>query len=344
MRRVLLVGLLLVACGSHVESSALGQPTASATATRAATPTQAATVTPSPSPTPRPNPTVGPGTYTSVALAYRVDIPQGWRRSACQSTRGITQPPAVEAFTAASVDEESGTDMGAGQDIVDVMVQPSGGQTALAWLESGKMGFSTQSHFEKATIDGKDAARVVPNDGSPSGVMAIAARGNIYALTQGVRGTIASANGRSALALMNSIHILSDAELQSAKTTLATPAPEPLRSAEDVADTLARGFAQKDTAVLASVASPCLTLGFEQAGPSFSSTSKALARLQQSFAAGLVVTVQPRPLLDQTQYNANVRFTCTLAGKPTTTAKLMLVNVGGTWYWDGWLYAQVPGC
>lgn len=302
------------------------------------TPTQAATVTPSPAPTLRPNPTAGPGTYISAALAYRVDLPSGWRRSACQSTRGVTQPPATETFTDATIDAESGTDMGSAQDVVLVHVEASSaGQTALAWLESGKMGFSSQAHFEKATVDGHDAARIVPNDGSTSGVFAVAARDHIYAVSMGLRDQAARA---TAIAIMNTFHVLSDAELADVRASLATPSPAPARTAEEVADALARGFALKDTVLLASVASPCLTQGYEQAGPSMAATSKMLASLAQQFAGGLSVAVTARPLLDQSPTYVAVSSKWTGGGQPDRMAKLMIVAVGSTWYWDGWIFAQ----
>ena len=333
MRSLALVALLFMACGSRAEA-----PGTAAPAAPSATPTAAATVTASPTPTARPNPTAGPGTYTSLGLAYRVDLPSGWRRSACQSTRGITAPPATETFTDATIDGETATDTGAGQDLVTVHVEDSSpGQTALAWLESGKLGFSSQSHFEKASIDGHDAARIVPNDGSASGVFALAARGHIYTVSIGIRDQAARS---PATALMSSFHVLTDAELADARASLASPSPAPARTAEEVADTLARGFAQKDTTLLATVASPCLTQGYEQAGPAMAATSKMLAGLAQQFGSGLNVAVTPRPFLDQSPTYVAVSSKWTGGGQPDRTAKLMIVVVGSTWYWDGWIFAQ----
>lgn len=228
--------------------------------------------------------------------------------------------------------------MGSAQNEVILHVESlAPGQTALQWLESGKMGFSSQAHFEKATIDGHDAARIVPNDGSASGVLAVSARGDIYVVSLELRDQAARA---TAAAIMNSFHVLSDAELADARASLAAPSPAQARTAEEVADALARGFAQKDTALLASVASPCLTQGYEQAGPSMAATSKMLAGLAQQFAGGLTVTVTPRPLIDQSPTYVAVSSKWTGGGQPDRMAKLMIVAVGRTWYWDGWIFAQ----
>src|SRR5258705_8838951 len=153
--------LIATACGSRADAPSAS---ASAIASPAVTPAPASTA--SPSPTLRPNPTAGPGIYTSLAYGYRVDLPAGWRRSAYQSTRDPSQPPAIETFTNATVEAESGTDTGPAQDVVLVRIEDNaGGQTALGWLESGKMGFSTQSKFEKFTFDNNpDAARLVTSD------------------------------------------------------------------------------------------------------------------------------------------------------------------------------------
>src|SRR5207247_10392519 len=128
----------------------------------------------------RPNPTAGPGTYTSLALAYRVDVPAGWRRSSCQSS-AIASVGAVETFTTAPVDSESGSDTGAAQDVVLLRVEDPEGKPPLQLLESRKMGFSTQTHFEATAFDGKVAARIVTNDAPKPIASVVAARARMYA-------------------------------------------------------------------------------------------------------------------------------------------------------------------
>jgi hypothetical protein len=338
MRLVAFLIVIAVACGSPATAPGASP---SQTATVSATATASTATTSAPTPTRQPNSTAGPGTYTSLAYAYRVDLPAGWRRSACQSTRDPSRPPGIETFTNASVDEETGTDTGAAQDVVLVRIEDNaGGQTALGWLESGKMGFSTGSKFEKITFDGNpDAARIVTNDGATLLAIVVNARFRMYAVSRGLREPTPAAEA-PARALMTSLHILRDNELADARATLATSSPAPVRSVEDVADALARGFSQKDTSVLAAVASECLTTALEQAGASFRTTRAALADMQKAFANGLVVTVQPRPLVDQTEFYAAVRGTWKDDGQPQRNMKLMMTKVGNTWYWDGVLYLQ----
>ena len=344
---IVVLAVLAVACGSRAETPGVAT-TASPSATAKATTTATATPVPSPSATAtaRPNPTAGPGIYTSVAYAYRVELPVGWRRSACQSTSDPSQPPGVETFTNATVAAESGTDTGPAQDVVLVRVEENaGGQTALGWLESGKMGFSMGSKFEKITFDNNpDAARIVTIDGATTLTIVVNARFRMYAVSRGLREPTPAAEA-AARTLMTSLHILRDNELAEARARLATPPPAPARSAEEAADALARGFSQKDTSVLASVATECFDTALENAGASFRATSVALSDMRNSFANGLVVTVQPRPIefapASQPQAtNAAIRATWTDAGKAARNVKLMMQKIGNTWYWQGVLYLQ----
>jgi hypothetical protein len=338
---LLLIALLAGACGSRAEGPG-SSPSGAATESATATPASSTTSAPSPSPTKKPNPTAGPGTYTSTALAYRVELPAGWRRSACQSTKDPVAD-AVETFTTASVDDEAGTDTGPNNDVVVVRVEAApAGQTALQWLESGKMGFFSGTRFERATIDGKDAARMVAIDTGKSLSFVVAARGRMYAVSRGLREPT-PASDQAATALMTSLHVLSDSELADARATLATPTPAPVRSAEEVADAIARGFAQKDTTVLASVADDCLTSALENAGAGFSSQMKFLATLRTAFANGLAVTVQPRPVefaSGSTVSGGTIRGTWQDPGQPQRNVKFMLQKIGNTWFWIGVLYLQ----
>lgn len=144
-------------------------------------------------------------------------------------------------------------------------------------------------------------------------------------------------------AIMSSLHILRDPELADARSTLATPPPLAARSAEEVADALARGFSQRDMSILATVADACITRGAEQAGASFNSTPKVLAEWQKSFANGFSVTVQPRPIefgAGLSSSGATIGATWTDPGQPQRNVKLMMTRVRDTWYWIGVLYLQ----
>src|SRR5688572_25935874 len=154
------------------------------------TPTVSATQSTSPSPSPLPtatrlpNPTAGPGTYTSVALAYRIELPGGWRYSLCQSATDISSTVAgrTEAFTSASVADEAGTDVGPTHPVVDVrVVDNPAGRTPLQWLSDGGVGFSGDT-FEPTTVDGREGARVVTSTREVR-TLVTAARGRIYAVS-----------------------------------------------------------------------------------------------------------------------------------------------------------------
>lgn len=349
--------ILAVACGSRAESPDAGVKATGSAAATTATPAATAAAgtasagtasagTASPVPTPKPNPTAGPAIYTSLAYAYRVVLPAGWRRSACQSTRDPSQPPGVETFTNATVEAETGTDIGAAQDVVLVRVEDNAaGQSALNWLESGQMGLFTGSRFEKITFDNNpDAARMVTVDGATTGAIVVNARFRMYAVSRGLREPT-PASEAAAREIMTSLHILRDNELADAKATLATPPAPPARSVEEVADTLARGLSQKDMGALASLATECLDTALENAGGSFRATSVALADMKNSFANGLVVTAQARPIefapaAQPQATNATIRAIWTDAGKAPRNVKLMLQKVGNTWYWQGVLYLQ----
>lgn len=325
--------LLAVACGSRAETPAVA-PTATAPTASASTSPAATT-----SATLRPNPTAGPAAYTSVALAYRVQLPEGWRRTACGSSSEPWHLPAVESFTSASLADEVTSDMGPNNPGVHVLVEDNTAKlTALQWLESGKVGSSLYTTYEKISFDGKpDAARATRSEGGLSLVTAIvvSARGQLFAIVR--TGPLSSGTLSSQTSLLNSLHILSDVELSDAKSTLASPAPAPARTAEEVADAMAKGFAQKDTAVLAAVAGPCPWQGNEQAGSASRTASVFLADLQKKFATGLVVTVQPRPI--ETNANApgsaTIRGTWKDAGQAERSARFILGRVGNTWYWNG---------
>jgi hypothetical protein len=328
---------LTVACGSRAESPGVAP---SATSTAAASATASLSAAPTASPTQRPNPTAGPGIYTNVALAYRVELPEGWRRSACESSPEGQKAPAAEGFTSASIDDEITTDISANRPGVQVHVEEnSAKQTALQWLESGKFfgsGGTTGSRSEKMSFDGKpDAARFVSTDGSLVQAIVVSARGQIYAIARIGQPTAAAISSQTSL--LTSLHILSDVELSDAKATLASPAPAATRTAEEVADAMAKGFDQKDTAALATVAWACVWQGNENAGAAMRPSSVYLSNLQKSLAAGLTVTVQPRPIEPPANGSddAQIRGTWREPGQAPHTVRFILTRVGNTFSWRG---------
>jgi len=323
----------LAACGLFTTAPS-PSPTATATLSATPTPSSPPTATPSPSPSPRPNPTTGPASYTNGGLGYRVQIPAGWRRSECLTTRGDQKVPYFETFTTASVEEELGTDTGPASDVVTIRSEDAAGLSALQWLSSGRIGTAVGQRFESTTFDGKDAARIVViATGTPIAYV-VPGRGRMYILQRGQR-VFEPNTATAANALINSFHILTDAEL--AGPPFATTAPAATRTAEDVASAIAKGFTDKDTTVLAGVAWFCLTHGVENAGGSFASTPKTMSDLKAAFANGLAVTVQASPFSDQRADFAAIKGVWTDPGKPAKTVTFTIVKIGPTWYWDGWI-------
>src|SRR5437773_941292 len=278
MRIIALIALAAILAGCGLFATPSPSPTVSASAQATATATVQATATPTPAPTPspRPNPTAGPGTYTNAGLGYRVEIPAGWRRSQCQTTRGDPKVPFVETFTTGTVDEELGTDIGPASDVVYIRSEDAAGLTALQWLSS-RGGAGTGSRFESFTFDGKDAARAVPIAGGAATAFVVPGRGRMFVLSRGQRvfepNTAVGAN-----ALINSFHVLTDAEL--AGPPFATPTPGPTRTAEDVAGAVAKGFTQKDTTALEPMAWACLTHGVENGGAGLASLRRRVGLLR----------------------------------------------------------------
>ncbi len=327
---LLALALLAVACGPRAETPG--------TAPSATASPPLASLAPTASPTLRPNPTAGPGVYTSIALAYRVELPEGWRRTACESSSEPQHLPAVEGFTSATLDDEVSTDVGPNNPGVSVRVEDNTAkQTALQWLESTQLflGFTPNPKFEKTTFDGKpDAARMVTNDGLVKAV-AVSARGQIYAVVR--FGGPKPAMTPSQTSLINSLHVLSDVELSDAKATLASPAPAAARTVEEAADAMAKAFAQKDATALASVAWSCIWQGNENAGAAMRPSSVFLSTMQKSFAAGLTVAIQPRPIETNADApsEATIRGTWKDAGQAQRPARFILSKVGNTWSWRG---------
>lgn len=314
---VLVVGCMAPAVSTSPTPTAIvASPTPQAPATRA------------------PNPTADPGMYTSLAFEYRLELPAGWRYSQCQSGEDIggTVTSRHEGFTSASVDDEAWGHTGPTQPVVTVIIRDNpAGRTALQWLSEGGLGFGTT--FERATVDGRDGAQVISSSREVT-TLATAARGRIYAISGfGPQGITPDARR-----VMDSLHVLDDAELATARATIATPPPTAARSPEVVADTVSRGFSQKDVTVLATVAWACLLQGLQQSGASGSSATRALDDLRKAFAAGVTVTVAPRPVtVIQAGGYGGVEGIWTEAGQAPRRVSINFLKRGDTWYWFGWI-------
>jgi hypothetical protein len=105
---------------------------------------------------------------------------------------------------------------------------------------------------------------------------------------------------------------------------------------------MATAFAQKDVTALGAIAWQCLWQGNEQAGAATRPASVFLATLQKSFAAGLTVAAQPRPVeaLPNSTSDVQIRGTWRDADQVPRSARFILSKVGNTWYWRGTVLGQ----
>jgi len=132
--------------------------------------------------------------------------------------------------------------------------------------------------------------------------------------------------------MIDSFRFLTDAEVAAARAALPTPLPP--RTPEQVADGVAAALTAKNADGLAEFLSACVTTAGEQAGASFVSREKYVDDLRAAFAAGLVVTVQPRPL-DGDRASGNLTAASTWRETITRDRKLMLRR-GENDRWEFW--------
>jgi hypothetical protein len=148
---------------------------------------------------------------------------------------------------------------------------------------------------------------------------------------------IDAATQQTMVRIVESFRFLTDAELAAARAA-ATSTPLPARSPEAVADGVAAAFAAKDATALAGFLSACVTTAGEQAGSSFVSREKYVDDLRAAFAAGLTVTVRPRPFEgDRASGSLTIGSTWT-DSRGTKERKLMLWRIDNDrWEWHGTL-------
>jgi hypothetical protein len=263
-----------------------------------------------------------------VPFAYRIELPAGWRYSQCQSGEDIgTVASQHEGFTSASVADEASGHTGPMQPAVSVrIVENPAWRTALQWLSDGGVGFGDT--FDRAIVDGREGAHVITAAREVT-TLVTAGRGRIYAISAfGPQGIMPDARR-----IMNSLNVLDDAELAAARAASPPASPTAARSPEVVADTLARGFAQKDAGVLAMVAWACISRGAQNAGAGFRSATRELDDIRMAFVAGLSVTVTSRPVTVQSGGYAGIESTWTEPGQAPRRAALNFLKRGDTWYW-----------
>jgi hypothetical protein len=291
------------------------------------TPTAAATLSPSPA-----APT---GRYVNASMLFSMELRAPWRRATCgPSLLGPAEGAefATDLFVPVpDRDLTFGDTGGPAVDHITVAAQANPqAMTPRQWKESGRAGAARGEKVQDTTLAGRPALLITERDNE---TFLVANAGYVYALSHQARSLTTSSAERAAI--VRSFQFLSAQEARAA----ASPTPAP-RSPEVVADTLADGFAKKDTAILARVAVRCLGEGPDQAGISRKDAQAFLQAIQDRFARGLAVDVQARPLAagEGPRGYFFVRAVWREPGQPDRDSDLRILVEGGTAYWDTVVY------
>jgi hypothetical protein len=298
--------------------AATPSPTSPPAATSPATPSTAATASP--------DTTAASGRYASPGLGYSIETPAPWHRSVC-SAAVVTQQgaaPASEQFVSVSARDETGTDIGPPYPILTVIVEANPQNISpRQWAEQGRtVGATAGERIEDVIYADRPAARkVLTLRGTPLDTYFVANGGRMYVVTPSARVPPDGATQQTMVRMIESFRFLTDAELAAARA--AVPTPLPPRTPEHVADGVAAALTSKNVDALAEFLSACVTTAGEQAGGSFVSREKYIDDLRAAFAAGLVVTVQPRPL-EGDRASGNLTVSSTWRETLAKERKLML--------------------
>ena len=313
---IIVAGLLLCGCFSPA-----------ATPSSSPSPSPIPSTSPSPTASPSPSPTPTAGVHTNFVLGYRIDMPAPWRRSSCLSTEDQTRLPAGDGFVRVPEQNERGTDVGYAFDVVQVRVEPNPDRLAPErWLASGVIGSTQGQTTEPTTLDGRSAVLVRPTAAlALAYLLGVADRMWVIGYQNASNDT---SNAAAMDRMVRSFHLLTDQERAAPPSPMAVPA----RSAETAADVLADGFTRLDADLLATVMAPCMAAALEQAGGTFTPRGAFAAALRESFASGLRVAVERRPInTDAT--GTFVNATWTQPGAPTQRRDLYLQANGAAWSW-----------
>jgi hypothetical protein len=343
MTRALVVALLvaiMAGCGTTATA-----PSASPVVVASATPTPLPT-TPAASPTPT-------GRHANAALGYAMTLPPPWRVSDCLSRIETTREPVFvgqEVLTWHTVNDEQDLGVSGG----------TGATGAFAWVILIAVQLSSQTVADYAmaraggtgglvqmtTLDGKPAARV--NDGAGNAqAYYVANAGRMYgiSLTQGFEPRPPFLTDAVFETIARSMTFVTPA-------ARPTPTPTPVvgTAVEAVADAVAAAFAASDADRLRDLMTPTcwFNSGFNQSEGSAASRDKFAASLRSTFAQGLKVTVEPRPIKPAPPMPGSfwIWSTWSAYGTPPRTAppsnvQLVFDQVDGRWYWVGALFNAV---
>jgi hypothetical protein len=233
----------------------------------------------------------------------------------------------------------------------------TGGSGAFAWvvLIDAQSTSQTPTEFATAraggsggqvqttTIDGKPAARVFDNAGNSVGYY-VANAGRVYGvtLTQGPEPRPPQVTNATFDAIARSMTFVAPA----ARPT-PTAAPVVTAGVEAVADAVTAAFAASDADRLRDLITPrCwFNSGYNQSEGVATSRDQMAAGLRTSFAQGLRVTVEPRPIMARPPMPGSfwIWSTWSSYGLPPrvvaqSNVQLVFDQIDGRWYWVGALF------
>jgi hypothetical protein len=316
----------------------------------ASSPTPTATASPAPSPAPTPSATPPPtqavasptapasptpaGLFVNGEMGYAIALKPAWHRSICGSS-----------ISGGQLVGTNGTDMFIGIPNADFELGHSGpfaGNSdhihvfAIAnpdglsprEFKQQRLGSSSGETLEDSTFVGRPALKVTE---AQNASFLFANAGYMWQVGHGR--SVGNSSFADREAMMLSFRFLSAEEARASRAA-ATPSPAP-RTADQVADVLADGFAKRDVTILARVIRPCVYESTYSSGPSSMIAEKYLEKLRQRFAQGLMVEVRARPVSGDPSTTMKVRSTWREPGQPVRDADLTMTVHRGTTYWDG---------
>ena len=309
-------------------------PTPSSSAPVVAT---ASPATASPVSTPSPSPSPAGARYVSALLGYSLELPPPWHRSICNDTVTQQTPiPHGEIFFGVNPRDFTASDLGSRHPEVAVFAEANPENlTPRQWIEAGRMGARVGESVEDVTYAGRPAVRRSGPGGIPTYL--VQDRGRMYVVgAQSQFGPYDASTQQMVVRIIESFRFITEAEQAAARAALPT-APPP-RTPEQVADGLAAAFAAKNADALAEFAYSCMGTFGEQAGGTTVSREKYIADLRSAFAAGLVVTVRPRPFEgDRNAAHPSLTIQSTWQDARGTVERKLILRQGinDRWTWDG---------
>jgi hypothetical protein len=298
------------------------------------------TATMSPAATGSPTPSPASGRYVSATLGYSIETPPPWHRSSCQpvATRQSDESSGSDEFVPVSTRDETFTEIGPAYPTVRVNVEANPQNLSpRQWAERDPT--VVRPRIEDVVYADRPAAREV-FPGAFAARYFVASGGRMYSVEPRFSSPNSPPGGtmpepatvRTMVGIVESFRFLTEAEQAAARAAL--PSALPSRTPEQVADGVAAAMTAKNADALAGFLAPCVHTGGEQAGGTTVSRDKYLDDLRAAFAAGLVVTVQPRPLEERAPGILTVASTWQ-DSRGTKERKLMLRR-GDNDRWEWW--------